>query len=217
MASKAALATDTERGRKYAFWKFVRQSIVSIGLLAGVTAFLWAFVGVGSIFFDFGISEEVLAVVSPAAAGITFGSLAAYNGAKREGEKYVDPQFNFPAYEMLLKALRQRGVKRPISFLSKNPEYAATYRKVLKTAYAKIEAPYRKESVISALNVWKISPEAVEEHKVAALVLPGSEELARFARIEHLINDRGIRTYAEIKGLIEQDDAIPQVLTEGSL
>jgi hypothetical protein len=217
MEDTTKLKADTIRGRKYVFWKFVRKAVIVIGLLSGVVSIVWAFIGVGSIFFDTGLSQEVLVAVSPFAAGVTFWSIALYNSAKNAGAKYVDTRFSHPSYDLFLKSLQQRGVKRPMTFIRNNPEHVTAYKKVLKTAYEKIDNPAHKETVLSALNVWSLSPKLIEEHKVAALVLPGAEELNRLPRIENLINNRGIRTYPEIKGLIEQNDEVPSALADGSL
>jgi hypothetical protein len=203
--------------RKYAFWKFVRQAIGVIGLLSGVISVVWAFIAVGAIFFDTGLSQEALVVVSPLAAGITFCSIAARDLTKNTGAKYVDTRFSRKAYDLFLKSLRQRGVKRPTRFIINNPEHVTAYKAVLMTAYDKIDPRDHKETLLSRLGFWETAPRLIAEHKVAALILPGADELNRLPQIEHLINDRGIRTYSEIKTLVEQNGELPSVLTEGSL
>lgn len=217
MEDTIKLKADVIRGWKYVFWRFVRQAIVAIGLLSGATALVWAFIAIGALIFEAPISLEFLVAASPLAAGLTFGSIAIYNTAKNTEAKYIDPQFSHVSYDLYLKSLRKRGVKRPMSFNRQNPEYAVAYKKVLMTAYEKIDYPDPKETVFSALNVWKVTPKLIEEHKVASLVLPGADELTRLTRIENLINDRGIRTYREIKGLVEQNDDVHSVLADGSL
>lgn len=217
MEDTTKLKADIIRGRKYIFWKFVRQAVISIGLLSGTTAIVYAFIAIGSIFLEVQSSPDFLVAASPLAAGLTFGSLAIYNSAKSKGAKYVDPRFSTSSYDLFLKSLRQRGVKSPMSFIRNNPEHVTAYKKVLKTAYFNIDTPPQKETIVSAVNVWKTDPKMAEEHKVAALVLPGADELNRLPRIETLINDRGIRTYPEIKAFIEQNDEVPSALADGSL
>lgn len=217
MTDSELMRADVLRGRKYAFWKFTRRAIIVLGLVSGAASVVWAFVGIASIFFNLGIESGVLAMVSLLSSTLTFLMVPIYSPTSKQGRKYIHPKFKQPSYDLTLSSLRKLGVKRPIRYLYEHPEHVVAYLSVRKMAKNVVYAPDAKSTVISTIRYWNLKPDTIEAHKVAALVFPGKDELARLPRIKHIIYDRGIRTYSEIKEMVEQVDDIPSVLTEGSL
>lgn len=214
------LNRDIARGRKYALWSMARYTLVGICALAAVAALVFAILGVANIFFDLGLSSEASIMVGTATTPLAFFSALLYPRAKKQMEKYPDPLFNPPGYSLALKGLRRSGVKRPIRFLYENREYAIAYQSVHKAANTNIDGEYEKPTIISeiasVLN-GRFSADYLDEHKVASLVFPGSKELSRQTRIEHLIKDRGISTYTDIKEMLDQNTDVPLALDEGAL
>ena len=217
-ASVSAEISVESRGRRYVFWRAVQRSAITLAAVGGICSIVFVvLIIVESVISNRLVENSGYALLSPFTGGHALGCVVLYHVAREKANKYADSRFKPYSYRLVLKALRKKGVKKPVSHLNENPLSVDAYLKTLNVARFRIILPENERSKIQPLFFWRLSSEVLEEHKVAALVLPGADELLREDRIKHMIMDRGIGTYRDIKELLEQYDIHPTPLSEGAL
>ena len=207
----------TTRKRKFLFWARVRKASLCIAALSSVLVVFGILWSVANIFMGINLGGwEVL--LSPTIVVITFAAILLHNAARDNATKYVAQGFRLPNYDLLLKSLSQMGIKRPSLYVEQHPDNIAAFHRVAEICRFKIDIPEgEKLQKLTIFNFWRQKKEWIEEQMVATLVLPGPDELFREERIEDIIIMRGVKTYPEIKALLDQAEELPPALSEGAL
>lgn len=208
----------TVRGRRYIFWTLV-QKLSLVGCIATATCALGVlgYTIISSVIAGHMVENNSVVLMAPFTAGIALMSVWGMHAAWDKANDFVDPRFKPYIYGLLLNTLNKCGVNQPVKYIEDNPENITAYLRMLNVTRFRIGTSDHKPAKEHLLRVWKPSNELVEEHRVATLVLPGTKELSRERQIETLINDRNLRTYDEIKGMLEETDEIPVSISEGAL
>lgn len=210
--------TTTPRGRRYVLWACISKGSVIVGLAAALIALST----VSSLVISALTESELERKIDPALmflwmAGLAVLSIPAYAKARERAGEYLDRRFDRYGYPSVLASLHRLGVEQPVRYLEENEPAVEAYLRVLRMARFRIGLSNHEQAKERPFRRWKPSDELLAEHLVASLVLPGPDELNRELRIEHLLKDRGLRTYDEIRGLLEHGDDQPLTLTEGAL
>lgn len=205
----------SRRARKYSYWSKMRSVLNPFSKLFKL---LWAVCSVlviTGIVLRFGFSidpSQYIAIVLAPFVITTVLFLDILNEiAKSKMEKYTDPRFGTREYAYMLDSVRSAGITNPTQYIIDHPDHVDAYKRVLKAARYVVESPLDCD--------WKDGATSLifEEHRVAALVLPGEEELVREERIISLLKDRGISQYTAIKEFVDQNNGQPLPLQDGAL
>lgn len=198
------------RARRYSFWSKVERVTGPAHKIARAFLIVNGVIAMAGLFSLLtGIGEmTALLNLSPVGVMVAIPFLFAHEFVFKKLRANADYRMGSHEYATILEAIRWAGIKNPVQYVASHYEHIDAYRKVRGVARDEISYPsstpeeYSKKSTV------------MNEHRIATLVLADPN---RTEQIIDLIKDRGMKTYEEIKTVLDETKEQPLPLQDGAL
>lgn len=198
-----------------------RRSWVIVG--RAVTTAFWTFsvvcalcIPAGLVIVGAGVRGHILNLVLVVSVVCALGAIlmpVMRRKVMARTDAYIDQRFASRAYPMVIRSLRRMKIADPAVFIDERPTFVEAYIAVKHAALNVLDSHYSRMDG-SRVTAVRIHDEA---HRIAMLIFPGQDEIAREQRIIYFLENRDVTDYATLVEMLNETDEHPLPLLEGAL